>query len=224
MATVVEPDTLDDWRTGKRTAGCRVTAAGLTTRALPDEARVFFDRVRAAGWSRTPDPRDAPREASLRFRRADVDCLFSFYSGGLLGTEAELRVDDARVPKSGEGRYNLLVLCVPAADPGGGHTPPEHRVSGENLVKKIKEIIHEGNVRRLTIKNDEGRTLIVVPLSVGVVGAVLAPVWAAIGAVAALVTNCSIEVERADDGGAEAEAEADEVVEDAEIIEATEDS
>lgn len=124
MATVVEPDTVDDWRTGQRTAGCRVTAAGLTTRALPDEARVFFDRVRAAGWSRTPDPRDAPREASLRFRRADVDCLFSFYSGGLLGTEAELRVDDARVPKSGEGRYNLLVLCVPAADPGGGHTPP----------------------------------------------------------------------------------------------------
>ncbi len=104
----------------------------------------------------------------------------------------------------------------------GGTRREEHRVSGENLVKKIKEIIHEGNVRRLTIKNDEGRTLIVVPLSVGVVGAVLAPVWAAIGAVAALVTNCSIEVERADDGGAEEDA--DEVVEDAEIIEATEES
>ncbi len=71
-----------------------------------------------------------------------------------------------------------------------------HRVTGDRVIGKVKELIHEGNVRRIAIKNDEGRTLIEVPLTVGVVGAVLVPVWAAIGAIAALVANCSIEVER----------------------------
>lgn len=75
----------------------------------------------------------------------------------------------------------------------------EYRVAGDKVVTKIKEIIHEGNVRRIIIKNDEGRSLIEVPMTVGVVGALLAPVWAAIGAVAALVANCSIEVEREED-------------------------
>jgi Domain of unknown function (DUF4342) len=72
----------------------------------------------------------------------------------------------------------------------------EYKVAGDKVVTKIKEIVHEGNVRRIIIKNDEGRSLIEVPMTVGVVGALLAPVWAAIGAVAALVANCSIEVER----------------------------
>ncbi len=75
----------------------------------------------------------------------------------------------------------------------------EHKVTGDRVISKIKELIHEGNVRRIIIKNDEGRTLIEIPLSIGVVGAILAPVWAAIGAVAALVTNCSIVVERDED-------------------------
>ena len=74
----------------------------------------------------------------------------------------------------------------------------EHRVRGDDLVAKVKEIIHEGNVRRIIIKDDEGKTLIEVPLTLGVVGAVLSPVWAAIGAIAALVTKCSIVVERAE--------------------------
>ncbi len=78
-------------------------------------------------------------------------------------------------------------------------TKEEHRVSGDKVIGKIKELIHQGNVRRIIIKNDEGRSLIEIPLSVGVVGAVLAPMWAAIGAVAALVTSCSIEVERGPD-------------------------
>jgi hypothetical protein len=85
----------------------------------------------------------------------------------------------------------------------GGPTTDEprresHRVSGDKLLSKVRQIVHEGNVRRVIIKNDDGRTLIEVPLSVGVVGAVFAPVWAAIGAVAALVANCSIEVERSE--------------------------
>jgi hypothetical protein len=75
----------------------------------------------------------------------------------------------------------------------------EHRVRGDDLVAKVKEIIHEGNVRRIIIKDDEGKTLIEVPLTLGVVGAVLIPVWAAIGAIAALVTKCSIVVQRAEE-------------------------
>ena len=72
----------------------------------------------------------------------------------------------------------------------------QYKVAGDRVVEKVKEIIREGNVRRITIRNEEGRTLIEIPLTIGVVGAVLAPVWAAIGAIAALVANCSIEVER----------------------------
>ncbi len=63
-------------------------------------------------------------------------------------------------------------------------------------MSKIKEIIHEGNVRRISIKNDDGKELIEIPLTLGVVGTLLLPAWAAVGAIAALVTNCSIVVER----------------------------
>lgn len=72
----------------------------------------------------------------------------------------------------------------------------EHEVRGENLVSKVKEILHEGNVRRISIRNDDGKELIEIPLTIGVVGTLLLPAWAAIGAIAALVTNCSIVVER----------------------------
>ena len=88
-----------------------------------------------------------------------------------------------------------------------GNTREEHRVPGDKVIGKIKELIHQGNVRRIIIKNEEGRSLIEVPLSVGVVGAVLAPMWAAIGAVAALVASCSIEVERGPDSDGDEEAE-----------------
>ena len=71
-----------------------------------------------------------------------------------------------------------------------------YKVAGEKLLSKVKELIQEGNVRRITIKNDEDKTLIEIPLTLGVVGAAIFPVWAAVGAIAALVTDCSIEVER----------------------------
>jgi len=74
-----------------------------------------------------------------------------------------------------------------------------HHVPGDDLLSKIKEIIHQGNVQRIIIKNEDGRTLVEVPVTVGVVGALVAPVWAAIGAIAAVVTKCSIEVERHED-------------------------
>jgi len=70
------------------------------------------------------------------------------------------------------------------------------RVDGESLLKKVKELVKEGNVRRITIKDKSGKELIVFPLTVGVVGAVVAPVLAAVGAIAALVGECTISVER----------------------------
>lgn len=114
MTAVTEPDTIDDWRTQQMVPGCRVTAAGITTSTMRGTAERFYEQVREAGWTRTPDPRDAPNEASLRFRHEGTDCLFSFYTGGLLGTEAEGIVDDAVVPGPGEARYNFLVMCTPA--------------------------------------------------------------------------------------------------------------
>jgi hypothetical protein len=80
----------------------------------------------------------------------------------------------------------------------GGGTKERYKVAGERLLSKVKSLLKEGNVRRITIKNDEEKTLIEIPLTFGVVGAAIFPVWAAVGAIAALVTDCSIEVERLD--------------------------
>lgn len=66
----------------------------------------------------------------------------------------------------------------------------------EKVIEKIKALVHEGNVRSIVVKNAQGQTLVVVPLTVGLVGAALIPVWAAIGAIAALATDCTIEIER----------------------------
>jgi len=84
----------------------------------------------------------------------------------------------------------------------------EFRVSGERVVEKVKELIREGNVRRITLKNDEGKTLIEIPLTLGVIGTLLLPVWAGIGAIAALVANLTIAVERTVPADAPAEAPA----------------
>lgn len=114
VVAILEPDSVDDWRTGRKLAGCRITAAGLTRIGPAGEAVRFYERVRQAGWVRTPDPRDAPNEASLRFRRDGSDCLFNVSAEGLLFTEAEARVIDRVVPGSGEQRYHVLVQCIPA--------------------------------------------------------------------------------------------------------------
>jgi hypothetical protein len=75
-------------------------------------------------------------------------------------------------------------------------TTEEHHVDGDDLLHKVKELVHEGNIRRIIIKNEEGERLIEIPLTLGVVGIALLPVWAAIGAVAALVADCTIVVEK----------------------------
>jgi hypothetical protein len=75
----------------------------------------------------------------------------------------------------------------------------EFRVSGGEILNKFKEIIHEGNVRRIILKDEEGKTFMEIPLTVGVVGAIIAPVLAAVGAVAALASNLTIVVEKTGD-------------------------
>mgnify|MGYP000874612989 FL=1 len=74
----------------------------------------------------------------------------------------------------------------------------EYKVDGDAVVAKIKDLIHQGNIRRIVIKNEQDQTLIEIPLTLGVVGAVLLPVWAAIGAIAALAVKLTIVVERVD--------------------------
>jgi len=69
------------------------------------------------------------------------------------------------------------------------------KVAADQLVDAVKKLLHEGNVRRVIIKQD-GRSIVEFPLTVGVIGAVLAPILAAVGAIAAVVTDCTVEVER----------------------------
>jgi hypothetical protein len=74
----------------------------------------------------------------------------------------------------------------------------EFKVKGDDLLTKVKQLVAEGNVRRLIIKDKDNKTIIEIPLNVSLVGIVLAPVLAAVGAIAALVTECTILVERVD--------------------------
>ena len=76
-------------------------------------------------------------------------------------------------------------------------------INGEDLVSTIKKLVHEGNIRRIAIENKDGRVLLEVPLTLGVVGALLLPTLAALGALAAIVTECKIVVERIDEESAE---------------------
>lgn len=73
------------------------------------------------------------------------------------------------------------------------------KLKGQALVAKVKELIHEGNVRRIIVKNDEGHTVLEIPVTAGVVALVAAPVVTAVGAIAALAKEWSIEVERTPD-------------------------
>jgi len=72
----------------------------------------------------------------------------------------------------------------------------EFSISSNNLIEKIRELLHEGNVTRVIVKNEQGKVLLEIPATVGVIGVLLAPWLAALGAVAALATNCRVVVER----------------------------
>jgi hypothetical protein len=72
----------------------------------------------------------------------------------------------------------------------------EIKVAGKELVEKVKELIHEGNVHRLIIKNEQGQVMIEIPVTVAAIAAVAAPVLAAVGAIATMVTHCTVVIER----------------------------
>ena len=93
--------------------------------------------------------------------------------------------------------YAMTPTTPPPSSEEKTHTE-EHKVSGERLLSRVKELVHQGNIRRITIKNEQGHTLMEVPLTVGVVGAVLLPIWVAIGALAALAANYTLVVEKVD--------------------------
>jgi hypothetical protein len=78
-----------------------------------------------------------------------------------------------------------------------GPTTETARVRGEVLAEKVKALLHEGNVRRIIIRNDEGHTVIEIPVTAGVVAAVVAPVLVGVAAIAALASSWEIEIERA---------------------------
>ena len=77
-------------------------------------------------------------------------------------------------------------------------TKESFKINGEALLKKVKDLMEEGNIRKISIHNKDGKELMNFPLTVGVVGAVFAPVLAAVGALAALIGECTITVERDD--------------------------
>ncbi|XHH08576.1 MAG: DUF4342 domain-containing protein [Candidatus Bathyarchaeia archaeon] len=86
--------------------------------------------------------------------------------------------------------------CPVCGAPAAKYTSEEYTVSGSNLVDRVRELLHEGNVTRLIVKDEAGKTLLEIPVTVGVVGMVIAPWLAALGVIAALVANCRIVVER----------------------------
>jgi len=85
-----------------------------TPTLVTDEGEALYARLLTVGWKRTPDPRNATNGPALRFRLDETECLFSVYSGMMVGTQAEMRVSAAFKVRPGEERYNLLVQCVSA--------------------------------------------------------------------------------------------------------------
>jgi hypothetical protein len=105
-------------------------------------------------------------------------------------TTTRLIPDLAFMPVSDRDRANARRPTM------SDQTIEEIKVSGEQLLAKVRELIRQGNIRRITITDKDGKVLMSFPLTIGVVGALLAPTLAAIGAIAALVTECTVKVER----------------------------
>jgi Domain of unknown function (DUF4342) len=108
----------------------------------------------------------------------------------------ELIIDNVIQMKS-ERKHIIMTQTDPNLEQRTGYGVEELQVMGEQLLSRVKEVIHEGNVRRIIIKQDD-RTLLEIPLTFGVAGVVLAPVAAAIGVLGALIAQCSIEVIRSE--------------------------
>lgn len=89
-------------------------------------------------------------------------------------------------------------FCHVCGAPVARLTREEYVISSNNLVERVNELLHEGNITRIIVKDEKGKQLLEIPATVGVIGAVIAPWLAALGVIAALVTNCKIVVERRD--------------------------
>ena len=101
-----------------------------------------------------------------------------------------------RCDKCGTDLPSVAQYCFKCGSPVGKVATEEFSVSSDELVKKVKDILHEGNVNRIIVRDDQGKILLEVPAAAGLIGAILAPWLAALGAIAALVTECKISVER----------------------------
>ena len=87
-------------------------------------------------------------------------------------------------------------FCYACGTPVAKVVKEEISVSADNLIEKVKELLHEGNVTRILVKDEKGKVLLEIPVTVGVIGVLLAPWLAALGVIAALATNCTVVVER----------------------------
>lgn len=99
-------------------------------------------------------------------------------------------------PKCGAQLKNGDKFCYACGVPVAKVVKEEFSVSSDNLIERVKELLHEGNVTRIIVKDEKDKTLLEIPATVGVIGVVLAPWLAALGVIAALATNCRIVVER----------------------------
>ena len=99
-------------------------------------------------------------------------------------------------PRCGSNAVQDALYCHSCGAKLPRMTKEEFTLSSDDLAEKIKQLVHEGNVRRIVVKGEKGETLVDIPVTVGLVGIVLAPVLAAVGVVAALVAKCTVVVER----------------------------
>jgi CBS domain-containing protein len=101
-----------------------------------------------------------------------------------------------RCDKCGTDLPPAALYCFKCGSRVGKVVTEEFSVNSDDLVKKVKDILHEGNVNRIIVRDEQGKILLEVPATAGLIGAILAPWLAALGAIAALVTECTISVER----------------------------
>ncbi len=101
---------------------------------------------------------------------------------------ATQKMDASEVPDS----------SAPAGSSAPTGNSQEFQLTGDSVIAKIQELVHEGNVRRIVVKHADGHTIVEFPLTAGVVGALLLPMWAALGAIVALAADLTIVVERRD--------------------------
>ncbi|HME19280.1 MAG TPA: DUF4342 domain-containing protein [Nitrososphaerales archaeon] len=99
-------------------------------------------------------------------------------------------------PKCGNSAVADALYCHSCGVKLPRVTREEFSLSSDDLAEKVKQLIHEGNVRRIVVKGEKGETLVDIPVTIGLVGIVLAPVLAAVGVIAAIATKCTVVVER----------------------------